>query len=405
MKGKGIMFNDTISEAGYQKVDEAARTLAMTKSETGRESDAIDVALGLFNDVGVGKVYVDRQGSAVLEIDGDGDGPTLLIDGHIDSIPLHSATAWNHDPFGGDVDGGRLYGLGICDQKASIAAMAVAASEIFKRGVQTRGRLVLVASPAEEQMEGAVLTEIVERYSPTYAITTEPSDAKLIRSQRGRAKIQLTIEGRASHAGHATRGINAALFAADIISALGSSFPKKYDNDLEFDINCIDIVSDPYPSVSTIPGAALVRFDARFGSNQTKDSVLKAISSVAETVTTQRCGQAPRFNVSFVPAHIETWNGFITDIDEFAPAWDTPKHSTLVQEAKEALRKVSLPEDDGFYSFCTNGSYLAGEMKIPTIGFGAGEEHIAHQVDEYITFDSLHRTTLGLAAIITQLLS
>ncbi len=399
------MFNGTISEAGYQKVDEAARTLAMTKSETGREGDAIEVALGLFNDVGVGRAYVDRQGSAVLEIDGDGEGPTLLIDGHIDSIPLHSASAWSHDPFGGDVDGDRLFGLGICDQKASIAAMAVAASEVYKSGVKTQGRLVLVASPAEEQMEGAVLSEIVKRYNPTYAITTEPSDAKLIRSQRGRAKIQLAITGRASHAGHATRGINAALFAAEVISELGASFPKRYENDLEFDINCIDIVSDPYPSVSTIPGATLVRFDARFGLNQTKDSVIEAINSVAEKVALQRHGEAPHFSVSFVPAHIETWNGFITDIDEFAPAWDTPKHSTLVHEAQEALRKVSLPEEDGHYSFCTNGSYLAGEMKIPTIGFGAGEEHIAHQVDEYITFDSLHRTTLGLAAIVTQLLS
>ncbi len=398
------MFDELITAAGYEKVDEAARKLAMTKSETGREGDAIEVALGLFNEIEGGRSYIDRQGSAVFELQGDSSGPTLLIDGHIDSIPLHSASSWSHDPFGGDICDGKLFGLGICDQKASIASMAVAVMELSKSGFTPNGRVVLVASPAEEQMEGAVLAEIVQRYQPTYAITTEPTDAKLFRSQRGRAKIQLSVTGRASHAGHARRGVNAALFGAEVIAELAKVFPKKYEDDLEFDVNCIDMITDPYPSVSTIPGSSLIRFDARFGSNQSRSSVLKEISVVADLVSKRCKGSAPSFTVSFVPANIETWNGFENHIDEFAPAWDTPSQSTLVQTAKDALETVALPSDEGFYSFCTNGSYLAGEMHIPTIGFGAGEEHVAHQVDEYVTLDSLHRTTLGLAAIVRQIL-
>ena len=56
------------------------------------------------------------------------------------------------------------------------------------------------------------------------------------------------------------------------------------------------------------------------------------------------------------------------------------------------------------YAFCTNGSYLAGVAGIATVGFGVGEEHIAHQVDEYITIESLCRGAVGFAAITAELL-
>jgi acetylornithine deacetylase/succinyl-diaminopimelate desuccinylase-like protein len=57
-----------------------------------------------------------------------------------------------------------------------------------------------------------------------------------------------------------------------------------------------------------------------------------------------------------------------------------------------------------FYSFCTNGSYTAGKLSLPTLGFGVGEEHIAHQANEYVTLSSLRRGARGLGALATELI-
>src|SRR5579883_1021507 len=99
---------------------ELARAFARTPSQSGEEERAVRMAAAAMSDAGF-DVRIDGPGNAVGVI-GDGGGPRLLIDGHIDSIPLHSAERWTVDPFGGEVRDGRLFGLGVCDQKASIAA-------------------------------------------------------------------------------------------------------------------------------------------------------------------------------------------------------------------------------------------------------------------------------------------
>lgn len=380
------------------------QSLAKAKSETGLEGDAIEVALAGFKSVGGGDAYIDDYGNAVLVV-GDEQGPTLLLDGHADSIPLHSAEQWSVNPFGGEIINDRLYGLGICDQKASIAAMTAALRSLVEDGWSPRGRVVLVASASEEQMEGAALAPVVERYRPDFAVTTEPTDARLFVAQRGRAKIELLVRGRAAHAGHAVRGINAALFAARVTCLLGDRFPKTEGREVPFDINCIDVLSDPYPSVSTVPGSATVRLDARFGADESKDSVLQEVKSACQEIVDGWLGESPEFDVKFVKAAVRTWKGFETTLDEFAPAWSTEVDSELVLRARSALAAEGLESGVGHYSFCTNGSLLSGELGIPTVGYGVGAEDMAHRVDEHVTLDSLNRGVSGLRAIIAAVLS
>ncbi|HWE68942.1 MAG TPA: M20/M25/M40 family metallo-hydrolase, partial [Acidimicrobiales bacterium] len=100
---------------------EFAQSLARTPSQSGEEGAAVALATERFSGLGFDEVEVDGAGNAI-GILGSGDGPRLLIDGHIDTIPLHSRDSWTVDPFAGDIIDGKLYGLGICDQKASIAA-------------------------------------------------------------------------------------------------------------------------------------------------------------------------------------------------------------------------------------------------------------------------------------------
>lgn len=51
------------------------------------------------------------------------------------------------------------------------------------------------------------------------------------------------------------------------------------------------------------------------------------------------------------------------------------------------------------YAFCTNGSWTAGYLGIPTVGLGPGNEELAHRVDEYVAIGDLDRAARGYAAM------
>lgn len=380
-------------------VDDAALVqlavaLARTSSVSGTEGPAVALAAAAMKSAGFTTVDVDASGNAVGSIGPEG-GRTLMIDGHIDSIPLHSPERWSVDPFGGEIRDGSLYGLGICDQKASIAAAIWGVAAVAP---QLSSRVVVVASVCEEEMEGGALAEPIGLLRPDAFVTSEPNDTRLCIGQRGRAKIEVRVTGRACHAGHASVGLNALHATAALIDEV-TRIPRPSHPQLGTrDINCIDAHSEPYPSVSTIPGSVLTRFDCRFLPGETPRSIVELLTGAAARAWST-WPEKPGLDVALVEAAFTSWTGQDFSLPEYAAAWWTPEESSLVRGAAQALASVGLDPTPTHYSFCTNGSYAAGVCDIPTIGFGVGVESMAHQVDEHVTLRSLRDGAQGYAAL------
>jgi putative selenium metabolism hydrolase len=402
--GWSIVLGRCIEMRPETRIDDAsllefARQLVRTPSISGSEERAVRLVAQQMALLGFDDVEVDSVGNCVGIV--GGGGPTLLIDGHIDSVPVQSPERWTVDPLGADVIDGRLYGLGICDQKASIAAACfgvAAASEAIRA---LGGTVVVVASVNEEDVEGAALRSVVERFQPQYAVTSEPSDTRLCIGQRGRAKVSATVVGRSCHAGHVRQGINAAEGLAAVIAEVRTLEHPHHARLGGRDITCIDIASRPYPSVSTVPGWAVARFDARFLPGETVTSLLETIRAAAGRAWAT-WHERPQLELDVANAAFKTWTGLTFSVPEFKPAWWTAESSPIVVQAARAMSSQGLDPTPTHYSFCTNGSYLAGEAAIPTIGFGVGEEHLAHQADEYVTLESLRKGARGFAALAMQ---
>jgi putative selenium metabolism hydrolase len=373
---------------------ELAVALARTSSVSGTEGPAVALAAAAMENAGFGRVDVDASGNAVGSIGPEG-GPTLMIDGHIDSIPLHSPGRWSVDPFGGEIRDGSLYGLGICDQKASIAAAIWGVAAVAP---QLSSRVLVVASVCEEEMEGGALAEPIAALRPDAFVTSEPNDTRLCIGQRGRAKVEVRVTGRACHAGHASVGLNALHAMAALIDEV-TRIPRPSHPQLGArDLNCIDAHSEPYPSVSTIPGSVLARFDCRFLPGETPASIVELLTGAAARAWST-WAEKPGLEVALVEAEFTSWTGQAFSLPEYAAAWWTPEESSLVRGATQALASVGLDPTPTHYSFCTNGSYAAGICGIPTIGFGVGVESMAHQVDEHVTLRSLRDGAQGYAAL------
>ncbi|MDW7992825.1 MAG: M20/M25/M40 family metallo-hydrolase [Anaerolineae bacterium] len=160
--------------------------------------------------LGLREVRTDRIGN-VLGWVGQGDGPVLMFNGHMDTVALTNPSAWRWDPFGGVVEGKYLYGLGSCDMKGGLAAIVYGAYLLRRTGLPKRGRVVVAGVVQEEPCEGLGSRVLIEEEGvrPDWVVIAEPTNLEVVRGQRGRIEIEVTVHGRTAHASRPDLGENA----------------------------------------------------------------------------------------------------------------------------------------------------------------------------------------------------
>jgi putative selenium metabolism hydrolase len=376
------------------------RELVRTESTPGREEAIVGRIASELRQLGFDDAEVDAAGNAVGKV-GNGS-PMVLIDCHVDTIPEHSPGRWRHDPFAADIADGRLYGLGVCDMKASAAAAIYGVARLAAAG-SLPGTVYVVSSIAEEMMEGAALAATFDRCRPDAVIIGEPSELRLCTGQRGRAKLEVEVKGEACHAAHPEVGINAAEWMAELIRSVAALKHPVHPVLGGRSVTLIDIQSEPYPSVSTVPARCVARFDCRFAPGETEETLVGLVASLAAGWRDRE--RSPAIDCHVYNAEFETFNGKRYSVPEYAAAWLAPAESPIVMTSLAGLRDAGLPAVAATYGFCTNGSLTAGLRGVPTVGYGIGREQEAHVVDEYVELANLYRGARGYAAIVGALLT
>lgn len=139
-----------------------------------------------------GRDYTDRPNLAAVR-SGSGGGRSLVLSGHIDTVPAGSAT-WTRPPFGGSVEGNRLYGRGANDMKAGVAANLFVAEALSTLGLQLRGDLTF-ESVVDEEFGGVngTLAGRLKGYNADAAIISEPTALRISPAQRGGRMLHITF--------------------------------------------------------------------------------------------------------------------------------------------------------------------------------------------------------------------
>ena len=333
---------------------------------------------------------VDTYGNLIGRV-GSGAGPTLVVDGHIDTIPLADEQLWSHPPLSGEIHDDHIYGLGTSDMKGPVAALIHGGGLLEQAAASLTGTAYFVASIAEEMTEGATLRQSFQDREIDWCVIAEPTALALATCQRGRAKVAVEFHGDSCHAANPWRGDNAADHAVDTALNLRSVDPGSHPLLGKRDISLIDIHSEPYPSISTIPNYCLARWDARFLPGETKEGLLELFRSCV--------GEGVRSDVHYHRAAWTTYVGQDYDVDDYAAAWETPRDHPLVAAAQQATSA-----ELSTYQFCTNGSYFCGERGIPTVGYGPAHPDAPHTVDESIPIHQLEQAAVGYCNIALALL-
>lgn len=156
-----------------------------------------------------GMPYEDRK-NVIGVFSGNKDGPSIILNGHIDVVSPEPIQAWSYDPWGAEIMGEKMYGRGTGDMKAGLLANFFALKSILKAGLKPKGKVIL-QSVIDEEAGGAggTLACLMEGYTADGMICTEPHNLNVTIAHAGVSYFRIKVQGKTSHAGQAHLGINA----------------------------------------------------------------------------------------------------------------------------------------------------------------------------------------------------
>ncbi|MCR5732633.1 MAG: YgeY family selenium metabolism-linked hydrolase [Sphaerochaetaceae bacterium] len=382
-------------------VERAKRLLSIPSLSGEEERVALQIKKEM-EEAGFDVVHIDRYGSVVGIVNGNRPGKTVLMDGHIDTVPVKNREGWKHDPYGCEIVDGRLYARGASDMKGSVAAMLTSLISLA-RDRNFAGRAALSCTVHEECFEGVSSRLVSEFVKPDAVIIGEATSGTVKIGQRGRAEVLVETFGKSCHSSSPEKGVNAVSSMLKLISMIENRKTPVSPLLGEGIMVLTDIISSPYPGASVLPDYCRATFDRRLLVGETEESVLGEVEEYIKKLKSED----PSFEakVSITSGSERCYTGETISAKRFFPAWEIDRNSPLVRCAVEALEECTLDHELDHYFFCTNGSHFSAEAGIPTIGYGPSLETLAHVKDEYIELEELERCTRGFEAILRKILA
>lgn len=351
-----------------------------------------------FRELGMEAQILGKPGfpNVIARLRGIKGKPSLLIEGHYNTVPIGDRSAWTHDPFAGEVEGDAIYGRGVIDMKGGIAATMVAIKTLVESGVKLNGDLLFFWWAGEGASEHSV--DWIKQNHPDaikadYALTPEGT---FDIATCGLMWIELVTRGKSEHTPmafatpHARQEIrNALSYMRKLLSAM-----EKVDDWMTWETEpmfpdakplCSVNVIECGEKVNIIPDRCRAEVDIRFLPSQNKDRILKELDVLIGKLKTEDSDfEIEKVKLFYhLPANKVAQHDYITTIQN------------VVEEVLGFKPKTTA-----------GGSFPLGDGSIP-LGKVADiilKGSLAHVTNEWASIDSLVDLTKVYAALYCKIL-
>lgn len=307
------------------------------------------------------------------------DLPVLLVNGHIDVVPVNEAD-WSVPPFAGTVHEGRIIGRGTTDMKGGIAAALEGLRACLDAGVSL-GAEIHFHLVADEETGGAEGTRALVEAGLVRAnacIVPEPTQLRVAVAERGSFQARVVVRGIAGHGGEPLRGRSAIADAAVMVSALhGATFHESPH----------PLLGRPSCNVSTIQGGIATNviapfcefmIDRRTLPGETAEEILDLVRERIERA-------CPGADYRIEPTL-------------FVESSELETSHPLVGFVVDRAGELAAGGVVGL-SLGTDARFLRNQLGIPTVIYGPGSMAQAHAADEWVDVTELHQAALTFARI------
>ena len=349
------------------------------------------VALKQYEDVLVTREDFSKSPNVVGILKGSGGGKSLILNSHIDVVPVGDQD-WSENAFGGNIIDGKIFGRGASDMKGGAAANYFALKALTELGIKLKGD-VIIESVVDEECGGAgTAAALLKGYRADAAIISEPTDMKVYPACMGSMWFRVKVKGRAAHGAMAYLGINAIDKAYVVYQSLKDlenirrekkTHPLYKDFEIPFCINVGKFSGGNWPS--SVPDEVVM--EGRMG------------ISPDETITEAR---SELENAIGTAAASDSWlTKNPPSIEWFGSCWLSgaiPEDHPIVKSVinNHAKEHGNLPKVAGA-PWATDAGLLIRYGNTPSVVYGPGKGSMAHQANEYILIEDMLRTIKVLA--------
>lgn len=172
-----------------------------------------------FQDFNPGHRYNNRP-NVVAVFKGTGDGRSILLNGHVDTVSVGGEDLWETPPHTATINGDILTGLGASDMKGGLCALIMAIRLLQKSDRQHKGDIILQCVVDEEGGGNGTLACVEKGYRADVALVAEPTELQICSCHRGALHFAVEIVGKSSHTSVRDNGVNAIEMMRNIMDAL-----------------------------------------------------------------------------------------------------------------------------------------------------------------------------------------
>ena len=328
---------------------------------------------------------------------GVGGGRSLILNGHMDVVPVGDESLWRFPPFDAVAEGDRLHGRGSCDMKAGVVAALSAVIALRQSGFTPRGDVLIESVIGEETGGAGTLATILKGYRADAAVIMEPTGLSLAPAGSGALSFRIRVTGKAAHGGLREEGYSAVDAFLPVYRALqvletrrhaGFQHPLFPDTFLAAPLSIGIIHTGDW--VSTVPEELIA--EGRYGifpGEAPEEARLQFEESIRRAI------RQDGWLVDH-PPEVEWFEG------QFE-AGETAQDEDIVTSLAAAHREIS-----GFEADVTGVPYgsdlrlFTNHANMPCVLYGAGDVRLAHTVQEYVPLSEVKTLTGVLARLITE---
>jgi len=390
----------SLTPTNQQQLTHFLQSMVQTASFSGMEGALAQILSAEMQNIGLDDVSIDDMGNVIGRL-GSGRGPHLLYYSHMDTVGIGNISAWQHDPFGGVVKNGAMYGRGAVEPKGSLASMVYGARLLVEAQTRLNGTLTIVGGVHGESAEGVAIKYLLEDagLEPDWVVIGAPTDLQINIGQRGRLEMLVTVNGKACHAATPDHGINAIYGAARIIFSLELMSTQLSDDPfLGPGTLAVTHIENIERTKNIIPDRCTFNIDRRLTLGETEAHALADVQSLLAK-------EGIEGTVEVAECNSVSYTGMSCTGKKSYPAWMIDEKDRLVKRAGKSIQKATGHKPKtGCWNFSTAGVYTIGYAGIPTIGFGPGQERLAHTANETIQLRDCFSAAGGYAQIARDLL-
>ena len=325
----------------------------------------------------------------------DVNGKSLILNGHIDVVPVGEESNWINPPWKGTITDGKIMGRGSVDMKGGFACGIYALKAIHDAGIKLKGQVIIESVIGEEDGGIGALAATLRGYTADGAVIMEPTMLKIAPAQAGALCFRIEINGLSAHACVREEGISALEKFIPIHDALIKLEKRRnqcIDNPLYAEyklpipLNIGKVQCGNWPS--SVPESLVV--EGRYGVG-VDENIEVAKQEFIDTLN--QVVNADQWLREHKP-EMEWWGG------QFKPALVSVT-DPIVKTVKESYKEIVGEEP--ILEGVTYGSdmrHLVNVGKIPTVLFGPGDVRDCHRPNEAVLIKDLETTVKILALTI-----